>query len=248
MNIEEYIKKCIKDNDSYSNEYKWHQEKALKKLWMSVSSSDSCTNEYIRLSILNHAYNLGVLDGKYELRDTDLNISEEPKNTCDIDICISYRFGDNDFGGCVKQGCEGFIGNISRLLDHARFNSEHKVIKQCDLDRIDLNKYMSIDKLKECLYTGFIGSYLLCQSEYNNLDNPIEHAIETAEYIGIKDDKNYIIGTKDDVHKQVLKECTFDEDSDPYEGRTPHIFNIWDNGERLILYIDKDWKIKSKII
>lgn len=199
------------------------------------------------------AYVYGFMDncGKYTYDEcfadyTDKHYSEYRKNK---NFTVFFNFGDNDFGGYLSKGAQIYAdryNSIMQTIDTYKDNPEWN--QQTSSYVKDIEKLEDIETLKKVLAYGVVSNEIESSIEYSlifperdilPIDEKLPDSLSYVDYLKIYDDNRYVVGTYEEVEKQVMETSTW------AEGKS--LENSWFNGEVLILTVrDGEMKVWIK--
>lgn len=234
-------------------------EMHLKRLLEEKGNKKDAVNDYddyMRYCMLS-AYVYGFMDncGKYTYDEcfadyADKNYSEYRKNK---NFTVFFNFGDNDFGGYLSKGAQIYAdryNSIMQMIDTYRDNPEWN--QQTSSYVKDIENLENIETIKKVLAYGVVSNEIESSIEYSlmlrqfsperdilPIDKKLPDSLSYVEYLKIYDDNRYVVGTYEEVEKQVMETSTL------AEGKS--LENSWFNGEVLILTVrDGEMKVWIK--
>lgn len=200
------------------------------------------------------------IENVFKLEEESIPFSEY-RNT--KDFALLFNYGDNDFGGIIEECAKEFCDRYNYHLDGIDYTYHDKEVYGRNYDSLidfqikDLTEFENVDFIKEFFKTflfsfdlmGNIGGYN--RIHFQTFKDALENTQKTIEYLKLDEDyevinldgtkntfKRFVVGTKEDILKELEKRGHKDEESD-----RPREFPVWNNGETLICYMKNGYLI-----
>lgn len=202
----------------------------------------------LNLSTFMFAYLHGALENIGLTRediepDKEKKYSDFRKNR---DFCIYYDFGDNDFGEYVEKAANIYADKYNYYLRELDYRLKDDEDGKINIENLytyqDLVKLEEFENIYKILGKGVVGSAILSDAEYHFIGNnsqpsvkdSVENNYKYFDYLGINNRDKYIIGTYEEVEKQVIERHKHNNRN--IENLS--LKNIWINGEALVIAVE----------
>lgn len=161
------------------------------------------------------------------------------------DFCVSYFFGDNDFGLHVENGAKLFTdGYNSKLSNIDLYVDDDDWDESTSLYVRDIKLMEKLETIQKILSYGITSHSIESYADYSlifpekgmsSTQDVSDDAVKNAEYLEVFDDKRYKVGTYAEVEKYIVEKYG--------NNKNETLKNIWCNGELLIIAL-VDGKMK----
>lgn len=190
-----------------------------------------------------HGATCGINSGlSSSMPEDELIFSNFRKNR---DFCIYYDFGDNDFGGYVEQAANIYADKYNYYLRELDYRLKDDEDGKINIENLytyqDLLKLEEFENIYKILGKGVVGSAILSDADYHFIGNNTQSSVKDSaennykhfDYLGINNRDRYIIGTYEEVEKQVIERHKHNN----RDVENLSLKNIWINGEAVIIAI-----------
>ena len=246
MNIDVYGKKFVDFANQYIKDNKKYIESIIDTSIVFDDISEDKKETFIPslMSDINNLISTAYLDGLYKghkFKGDSYELSDN--NIIDKSFMITFEFGDNDFGGYIKDVIKTWVDtwnsvvfNIKRYRDS---NSEHMLKYEFE----KLEKLEDITNISKLLANGVVASIINRNNEYiyttffKDIDSCMKNAREYVDYLKLLNTSEYHKGSIEEITNFILtKYKDMQSEDEGYD-----LEHTWLNGEVLIIKVENGY-------
>ena len=246
MNIDVYGKKFVDFANQYIKDNKKYIESIIDTSIVFDDISEDKKETFIPslMSDINNLISTAYLDGLYKghkFKGDSYELSDN--NIIDKSFMITFEFGDNDFGGYIKDAIKTWVNtwnsvvfNIKRYRDS---DSEHMLKYEFG----KLEKLEDITNISKLLANGVVASIINRNNEYidttffKDIDSCMKNAREYVDYLKLLNTSEYHKGSIEEITNFILtKYKDMQSEDEGYD-----LEHTWLNGEVLIIKVENGY-------